>query len=1045
MAPGTATLTGSTADFGIDQTTAATRANLNIVEGSITIFATLLDTLTVRLESSGLPVAAPGAGVQVTLTPRNAECVAATSPISIPTGLVSQAFVVSYGGTATTPCNTYVVAQATGIDPDSVYVVVNPPPGITLYANTLGAGLQFPSNTYGYLAAANHGGVRVWIKSADPSMLLVAPDQSTVGGDSMFVDVPNGTQYFYFNLQALEGVADTGVAGVQVTARAPGFTSGAATTTIRRPAFDLYPLPSTTTTLSDSTPFFAYVGYGSGGYVNAQPVRAGGQPLTVTLVNDSASVGDLVKSGGQRGDTLTVQIPVGSSQSPGTVATGGVAYDPDNGGVTSIGGSIPGFDLTSYYNRSVTVTAPNITLYANTLGAGLQFPSNTYGYLAAANHGGVRVWIKSADPSMLLVAPDQSTVGGDSMFVDVPNGTQYFYFNLQALEGVADTGVAGVQVTARAPGFTSGAATTTIRRPAFDLYPLPSTTTTLSDSTPFFAYVGYGSGGYVNAQPVRAGGQPLTVTLVNDSASVGDLVKSGGQRGDTLTVQIPVGSSQSPGTVATGGVAYDPDNGGVTSIGGSIPGFDLTSYYNRSVTVTAPNITLYANTLGAGLQFPSNTYGYLAAANHGGVRVWIKSADPSMLLVAPDQSTVGGDSMFVDVPNGTQYFYFNLQALEGVADTGVAGVPVTARAPGFTSGAATTTIRRPAFDLYPIPSTTTTLSDSTPFFAYVGYGSGGYVNAQPVRAGGQPLTVTLTHSTRGVGRLITTAGTGDTVTVQIPTGSSQSPYGVTAGGVAFDPLTAGTTTIAGSIPGFDLTSYYNRSVTVTAPGISVYEWTVGSGLQRSAYGYLGAANHGGVNVIVKSSAPSVARVAPNDTTPGTDSIVIFVPNGQTSIDYYVQGVEGQTGTVTTTARASGFTDGTAPLNVVQPAVGFYGLPGSVSLGQPPDSVAFYTELGIPYASNQYLLEGQAVRAGGTAVTVALSSGAAAVGELVTATQRGAGVTVQIQPGQYYSPTTVAAGGVAFKKLSQGSTVVTAAIPGFITLTLEGIRTVIVNP
>jgi hypothetical protein len=40
---------------------------------------------------------------------------------------------------------------------------------------------------------------------------------------------------------------------------------------------------------------------------------------------------------------------------------------------------------------------------------------------------------------------------------------------------------------------------------------------------------------------------------------------------------------------------------------------------------------------------------------------------------------------------------------------------------------------------------------------------------------------------------------------------------------------------------------------------------------------------------------------------------------------------------------------------------------------------------------------------------------------------------------------VAAGGVAFKKLAQGSTIVTAAVPGFITLTVDGVRTVTVNP
>jgi len=54
-------------------------------------------------------------------------------------------------------------------------------------------------------------------------------------------------------LAAVEGVADTGVASVQVTYTAPGFTTGTSATTIRRPAFDLYGIPANTTTLAASS------------------------------------------------------------------------------------------------------------------------------------------------------------------------------------------------------------------------------------------------------------------------------------------------------------------------------------------------------------------------------------------------------------------------------------------------------------------------------------------------------------------------------------------------------------------------------------------------------------------------------------------------------------------------------------------------------------------------------------------------------------------------------------------------------------------------
>jgi len=818
VAPGTATITGSTTGFGIAQTAAATRANLNVVEGSTTIPETFTDTLTVRLESSGAPVAAPAPGITVTFTARDPSCVAATSPVTIPTGLVSATTIVTYGGAATTPCSTYLVAESPSIQPDSIPVTVNPPPGITAPAYTVGAGLQLSGNGYGTLGATNHGGVDVVIRSADPAIVLVSPDQSTVGGDSLVVTVPNGQQYFYYNLQALEGVADTGVAQVQLTFTAPGFTTATQTVTVRRPAFDLYVLPASTTTLSSDIAFYAYIGYVQPGYnyvTNQQPIRAGGQPATVTIVNDSLGVGQLTTTA-YTGDTVTVVIPVGAANSPTSVAAGGVAYNPDNPGTTTISASIPGFDEIAYYNRTIAVSAPGITAPAYTVGAGLQLSGNGYGTLGATNHGGVDVVIRSADPGIVLVSPDQSTVGGDSLVVTVPNGQQYFYYNLQALEGVADTGVAQVQLTFTAPGFTRATQTVTVRRPAFDLYGIPTATTTLSGDAAFYAYIGY--------------------------------------------VQ-----------------------------------------------------------------------------------------------------------------------------------------------PGYT---------------------------------YV-------TNQQPIRAGGQAATVTIANGTPGVGRLVTSTRIGDTVTVVIPIGASNSPTSVATGGVAFDPLTAGTTTIGGSIPGFDEMPYYNRTVAVTAPGITLTESTVGSGLQKSVYGRLGATNHGGVNVVVSSSAPGVAVLSPSDSVAGTDSLVIFVPDGEQYFYYYAQGIEGQTGTVTTTARASGFTDGSAALNVVQPALALYGLPSSIQAGA--NSPTFYAQVGIPYSANQYLYEAQAVRAGGTTLTVTLTSSAPAVGQLVTSTQSGGTVTVQILPRSYRSPTSVAAGGSAFQPLAAGSTVVSGAIPGFITTIYDANRTVTVTP
>jgi hypothetical protein len=460
----------------------------------------------------------------------------------------------------------------------------------------------------------------------------------------------------------------------------------------------------------------------------------------------------------------------------------------------------------------------------------------------------------------------------------------------------------------------------------------------------------------------------------------------------------------------------------------------------------APGITVSAYTLGTGLQRSAS--GYLGASNHGGVDVVITSGDPSMLLIAPDQSTVGDASLVIRVPDGQTGFSYYLQALEAVADTGVASVPVTVTAPGFTDGTTTQTLRRPAFDLYGLPSSTTTLSDSAQFYVQVGYQLPGYDylwESQAVRAGAQPLTATLWVGTPGVGQLITADSVRDMVTVEIAAGAYRSPTTVAAGGVAFDPLTAGTTDVTGSIPGFDPTpAGGTRSVTVSAPGITVNAATVGSGLQRSTYASLGAAAHGGVNLTIWSTNPAVARVSPDFSTPGTDTIVVWVPDGTTYIPFYVQGMEGQTGSPQFIARANGFTDGSAVMTVLQSAVEITLLPSSVSLSTGADSIPFRARVGYQLPGYLGLWEVQNVRAGGTTLTVTLTSSAAAVASLLTSTQTGDTVTVLIVEGNYQSPTAVATGGVAFKPLTEGTTTVTATIPGFITTTY-GTQTVTVNP
>ena len=73
---------------------------------------------------------------------------------------------LTYGGTATLPCTTKLLATAPNIQPDSINVTVNSIPQITVSAPTVGSGLQVGASVN--LGASNHGGVTVHVQSTRP-------------------------------------------------------------------------------------------------------------------------------------------------------------------------------------------------------------------------------------------------------------------------------------------------------------------------------------------------------------------------------------------------------------------------------------------------------------------------------------------------------------------------------------------------------------------------------------------------------------------------------------------------------------------------------------------------------------------------------------------------------------------------------------------------------------------------------------------------------------------------------------------------------------
>jgi hypothetical protein len=275
-----------------------------------------------------------------------------------------------------------------------------------------------------------------------------------------------------------------------------------------------------------------------------------------------------------------------------------------------------------------------------------------------------------------------------------------------------------------------------------------------------------------------------------------------------------------------------------------------------------------------------------------------------------------------------------------------------------------------------------------------------------------------------------------TQTATIPIGATNSPTDTTSGGVAFHSLLSGATSVSATISGYITTAQATRPITATQPGITVGALTVGSGLQDNTSFTLGAPNHGNINVTLTSSNPTML-LSPNATTAGTNQITIPVLDGVQTVGFYVQGLEGQTGTVTATATVSapGFTNGTASETVVQAALDLQGLP-TTTTPLTPSSVVF-ARVGTAAAGNGSLNQLQAVRAGAPGpLTVTFTTPANGIGELLKkATPAGVTQTATIPIGATNSPTDTTTGGVAFHPLAGlGLTSVSATIPGYIATT-----------
>ncbi len=214
---------------------------------------------------------------------------------------------------------------------------------------------------------------------------------------------------------------------------------------------------------------------------------------------------------------------------------------------------------------------------------------------------------------------------------------------------------------------------------------------------------------------------------------------------------------------------------------------------------------------------------------------------------------------------------------------------------------------------------------------------------------------------------------------------------------------------------------------------------------------LGASQHGGVDVTITSSAPSVVLVSPNATTTGTASTVVHVVNGQTSVPFVIHGMENVSATAVVTLSAPGFTSTTMSVTVTPSSVEILNLATSIGAAA-PDDTDMYVQVGITHPSynNSQLWQVQNVRAGSPGFVVTLTVDNPARAQLRSDQPQATGQTVTkpIQPGTYFTQRLIQSGttyGLAFDPLAAGTVVVTATGPPGTLPLGSSQRTVVINP
>ncbi len=1002
---GQVNITASAIGFAPDTQAVQVTVTASLASGSLSVNA----SRTVNLQLNISAAAPQPNGLIFNLSIDNTQFATVPATVTIPAGQVSAQIPVSgiAAGSAT------LTVSVTGVNTVTAMINVTPAPAINIGAVNLGNNLE-TVGSIGLGAATPNNGIpeTLTLTSSDPTHLLLSTSPTVVGTASISLTLaPNSFSVPTFYLQGLGLPAGPGSAAVTLTASLAGYSNGTGTITVVPTGFEINNGNFTTTTFSSPTALSALIGALNANLTNfvafgeSVGPQAGG-PVTLTFSSSNTSVGTITNNG-------AVTFTVG-----GSYVAGGASFQPLTAGpaVTISINTPTGYSTAPAADTQITatVTAPAINIGAVNLGNNLE-TVGSIGLGAATPNNGIpeTLTLTSSDPTHLLLSTSPTVVGTGSISLTLaPNSFSVPTFYLQGLGLPAGPGSAAVTLTASLAGYSNGTGTITVVPTGFEINNGNFTTTTFSSPTALSALIGALNANLTNfvafgeSVGPQAGG-PVTLTFSSSNTSVGTITNNG-------AVTFTVG-----GSYVAGGASFQPLTAGpaVTISINTPTGYSTAPAADTQITatVTAPAINIGAVNLGNNLE-TVGSIGLGAATPNNGIpeTLTLTSSDPTHLLLSTSPTVVGTASISLTLaPNSFSVPTFYLQGLGLPAGPGSAAVTLTASLAGYSNGTGTITVVPTGFEINNGNFTTTTFSSPTALSALIGALNANLTNfvafgeSVGPQAGG-PVTLTFSSSNTSVGTITNNGAVTFTV------GGSY-----VAGGASFQPLTAGpAVTISINTPtGYSTAPAADTQITatVTAPAINIGAVNLGNNLETAGSIGLGAATpNNGIpeTLTLTSSDPTHLLLSTSPTVVGTASISLtLAPNSFSVPTFYLQGLGlpagfGNSVSVTLTAKAAGYNDGTGIITVLP--TGFEINNGSFNTTTTSNPTPLSALIGVLNADlTNFVAFGQSVgpQAGGP-VNLLFSSSNASAGTITN------GGVVTFTVGGFY-----VAGGVSFQPAS----------------------------